>query len=276
MKDFSAEDVLMTANMTMSRPLCILTSDATDIPNLLLCLNNYSVFKLVVKPFQNILDIKSNIDEAFDKRNRLGLKSEDDILGLIGDSKETAFWEEHDKMIDFRFLKVFSGAYTGFRMPDSIKAEDGSEEANLRFVLNQYIKDIGDSFMRFSAGEALDLRDYVTRLNDKYSRGRDSYIKIRVTDEVLETSQQRFDLMILILIFAEYTRHVFNDFSTEIAVSSDKGYYYVRSVTRSVEGLLKEADLLKKETDFILSHLCEKFVFGGQENGYSNAAIMKI
>ena len=276
MKDFSAEDLLMTANMTLSRPLCILTSDASDIPNLLLCLNNYSVFKLVVKPFQNILDIKTNIEEAFDKRNKYGLKSEDDILGLIGDSKESAFWESHDRMIDFRFLKIYAGAYTGFKLPELLSSDETSEEGHIKFALNQYIKDVGDSFMRYSAGEALNFKEFVSRINDKYSRNRDSFIGIRASEEVIEESDSRFDLMLLVLILAEYTRHIFNDYSTEVSVTADKGYYYIRTKTRTVDGPLKEVEALKKETSYILSHIADKYSLGNKDNEYQNAAILKI
>ena len=276
MESFSADDILMTANMIPSRPLCILTSDASNIPGLLACLNNYSVFKMVVKPFQNVLDLKDNIDEAFEMRNKFGLKSDDMILGLIGDSKERAFWEHHDKMIDYRFLQLFSGAYTGYRIHDVLRAQEDSKEGHEKFVITMLIKNICDSLLKFTAGNANSFSEIMTDINAKYSRERSRYSAVKVDEDVYKKEGEKYELVFVLLTLLEYCKQAFTEFRSEINVKSDDECFYITHIIKIANDPVKEFDVIHKEVLYVLSRVCEKSSINKNGNTLGVSAVLKI
>jgi len=276
MEVFSADDILMTANMIPSRPLCILTSDGSNIPGLLSCINNFSVFKLVVKPFQNILDLKEFIQEAYDKRTKYGLQSDDLILGLIGDSKERAFWEHHDKILDFRMLKIISGAYSGFRYHDLLRAEDTTEEGKSVFVVSQFLKDSADELFRYTVGLGESFDKVVYDINEKATRDRTKYYVIRCSNDVYENVHDRSDITFILLMIYTFFKHCYGSFYVESDIKCEKGFIFIKTTGRKLEQKVDEYSLLKKEISYILSRISEKYSITDGADTCNIACIVKI
>ena len=276
MEVFKAEDILLTANMIPSRPLCILTSDGTNIPGLLSCVNNYSVFKLVVKPFQNILDLKEYIKDAYTKRTKFGLQSDDLILGLIGDSKERAFWEHHDRILDFRLLKIISGAYSGFRYHDKLRLDETSEEGRNLFAVTQFVKDSADELFKYTVGLGESFDKVVSLINEKSTRSRSNYFGVRCSNEVYENMVDRADVLFVLVMLHTFFKHSYNMYTCECDVTCDKGYFFIKIKATRLEGKSKEYELFKSEASFILSKITDKYTLNDGADSANIACIVKI
>lgn len=287
LKGYNAEDILMTVNLMMNHPLCILTSVADRIPELLNCLNSNSVFRMVIKPFMNILDIKSAIDDAVKRRASVGVRGDDFLFSIIGDSKETDFWENHDRIIDYRYLKLFLGMYTGAVLSkkvkdennDKVKDENNDNESiknnNESFLVEMFLQDVWDGYMRTCVLN----KPLLGRLNDMFNGigsydGKD-YLGLTITEDVRKKSNDRSDLILAILIFREYLRHSLTEYNGDIRVMSDNGWILVKLSIVSEGTSIPEDDFIKKEAERLLSLFCYKYSLGTGESAYTGAAILK-
>ena len=277
MEYFSCNDILGTANLTAERPLCIVSTHADDIKGLIHCLNTNSVFNVVIKPFQNILDLTESINRAVIKRKKFGLKSDDMILGLIGESKETAFWEHHDMNIDYRYLRLFVGIYLGNRLHDyleSIDMDSGEgDSTNPGFSVSMFIHDTCNSFMRSCALNNGDFRFFLKSMDYKYnSEG----LAVNCDQDSYDLCQGNFKLMFTVIVFAEYCKYMYKDSASKIIIRAKDGVLYVMLKTLSKKNALdKESrDLLNRELSHILKTVTRNFAIEDKEATASIAAVI--
>lgn len=275
---YNAGDILMTANLMDNHPLCILTSLANDIPGLLNCLNTYSVFRMVIKPFMNILDIKSSIDDAVKRRAAVGAKGDDLLFSIMGESKETDFWENHDRMIEYRYLKLFLGMYVGASFDKENDSNDIREKIKSNsesFLVEMLLQDIWDGYMKTCVLNT----PLLGRLNDMFN-GADSvdgkdYLGLNIPNDIREKYNTRADLILVILIFREYLRHSLTEYNGDIRVMSDNGWILVKLSMVSEGTSIPEDAFVKKEAEKLLSMFCYKYSLGTGQSAYTGAAIIK-
>ena len=278
LKGYNTEDILMTVNLMTNHPLCVLTSIAERIPELLNCLNSYSVFRMVIKPFMNILDIKSAIDDAVNRRASVGARGDDFLFSIIGDSKETDFWENHDRMIDYRYLKLFLGIYNGAVIGK--KNKDGSIKENIKnnneiFLVEMFLQDVWDGYMKTCVLNPPVLGRLNGMFNGEGSTDGKDYLGLNISTDVRKKYNRRSDLILAILIFREYLRHSLTEYNGDIRVMSDNGWILVKLSIVSEGNSIPEDDFIKREVEKLLSFFCYKYSLGTGESAYTGAAILK-
>ncbi|MBP7059069.1 MAG: hypothetical protein KBA87_01420 [Lachnospiraceae bacterium] len=278
LKGYNTEDILMTVNLMTNHPLCVLTSIAERIPELLNCLNSYSVFRMVIKPFMNILDIKSAIDDAVNRRASVGARGDDFLFSIIGDSKETDFWENHDRMIDYRYLKLFLGIYNGAVIGK--KNKDGSIKENIKnnneiFLVEMFLQDVWDGYMKTCVLNPPVLGRLNGMFNGEGSTDGKDYLGLNISTDVRKKYNRRSDLILAILIFREYLRHSLTEYNGDIRVMSDNGWILVKLSIVSEGNSIPEDDFIKREVEKLLSLFCYKYSLGTGESAYTGAAILK-
>ena len=261
-----------------NHPLCVLTSIAERIPELLNCLNSYSVFRMVIKPFMNILDIKSAIDDAVNRRASVGARGDDFLFSIIGDSKETDFWENHDRMIDYRYLKLFLGIYNGAVIGK--KNKDGSIKENIKnnneiFLVEMFLQDVWDGYMKTCVLNPPVLGRLNGMFNGEGSTDGKDYLGLNISTDVRKKYNRRSDLILAILIFREYLRHSLTEYNGDIRVMSDNGWILVKLSIVSEGNSIPEDDFIKREVEKLLSLFCYKYSLGTGESAYTGAAILK-
>lgn len=278
LKGYNTEDILMTVNLMTNHPLCVLTTNAEKIPELLNCLNSYSVFRMVIKPFMNILDIKSAIDDAVNRRASVGARGDDFLSSIIDDSKETDFWKNHDRMIDYRYLKLFLGIYTGAVLVNNNK--DDSIKENIKnnneiFLVEMFLQDVWDGYMKTCVLNPPLLGRLNGMFNGEGSTDGKDYLGLNISTDTKKKYNKRSDLILAILIFREYLRHSLTEYSGDIKVMSDNGWILVKLSIVSEGGTILEDDFIKKEVEKLLSLFCYKYSLGTGESAYTGAAIIK-
>ncbi len=271
MKNYDAFDILFTASLAERKPLCILTSNATDMKNLLFCLNSYSVFKLVIKPFQNIIDMKKAIEEAVEFRHKYGIISDDVIVKMISESKEVSYWEKHNKMMDLNYLKCYQDIYFQNRFLDNKTLT--SEEM---MTVNMFIQDIHSSFIYYTTRVDNTLFDIIFNINHKLNSDTFSKGKIKFQKEVLNKNFDKNKFILTLIVLCAYIHYSSNAYELYMTIKEENGYVVIKSGVKSAEVIESIAKLLKKETDYLLGKLCEEHVVGSDKSILFGAGLIKI
>lgn len=273
MKNYNVFDILFTVSLSNKKPLCILSSNADNIKELLFCLNSYSVFKLVMKPFLNIIDIKDAISDAIEFREKYGIISEDVVEKMLFLSKEVSYWEKHNKMIDLNYLRCYQDIYMKNRFYQNDKYTISKEDI---FILNMFLQDIHGSFIDYTTRVDNKLFDIIFNIQQELNSSPFSKGKINISKEVLKLDFYKEKLILSLIVIWKYIYHSTNEFEVNIDISYENNYIVIKAKVKN-EDLIKEKVLiLKKETEYILSKLADEVSIGNDKSILFSAILLKL